>query len=70
MPEYAPSVVAGGARGKKARSPRGLAASGASLDEIRQHLLSHFWYYHRLEELNYRVRDGNGCGLFEIVTGK
>ena len=38
--------------------------------EIRQHLLSRFGHYHRLGKLNYRVRDGNGCGLSEIVTGK
>ena len=27
-------------------------------------------HYHRLKELNYRVRDGNGCFLFNMVTGK
>ena len=43
---------------------------GGSFDLIRQHLLSHFWYYHRLRKLNYRVRNGNGCGLSNMVTGK
>ena len=43
---------------------------GGSMDEIRRHLLSHFGYYHRLGKLNYRVRDGNGCGLSDKVTGK
>lgn len=43
---------------------------GGSFDLIRQHLLSHFWYYHRLRKLNYRVRNGNGCGLSDMVTGK
>ena len=40
------------------------------MNKIRQHLLSHFWHYHRLGKLNYRVRDGNGCGLSDMVTGK
>ena len=27
-------------------------------------------HYHRPRELNHRVRNGNGCGLPSIVTGK
>ncbi len=51
------------------KEPPGLQPGG-SMDEIRRHLLSHFGYYHRLGKLNYRVRDGNGCGLSDMVTGK
>ncbi len=40
------------------------------MEQIRQRLLSHFQYYHRLWKLNYRVRDENGCGLPDIVAGK
>ena len=40
------------------------------MNEIRRYLLSHFWHYHRLRKLNYRVRNGNGCGLSDMVTGK
>src|SRR5688572_7251708 len=55
-------------RAKKA--PRGFRLAGLFCVLIRQHLLSRFWHYHRLEKLNYRVRNGNGCGLFNMVTGK
>ncbi len=51
-------------------SPRGSRTLGGFVNEIRRHLLSHFWYYHRLRKLNYRVRNGNGCGLSDMVTGK
>ena len=37
---------------------------------IRRHLLSRFWHYHRLGKLNYCVRDGNRCGLSDMVAGK
>ena len=50
--------------------PRADVARGGSVVKIRQHLLSHFWYYHRLRKLNYRVRDGNGCDLSDMATGK
>jgi hypothetical protein len=56
--------------GKKARTPEVLEAPGALCELIRQHLLSHFWYYHRLRKLNYRVRNGNGCDLSDMVAGK
>ena len=70
-----PIMRGGGGEGigtgpKRTKNPRGLLTAGVFLDKIRQHLLSHFWYYHRLGKLNDRVRDGNGCGLSEIVTGK
>ena len=38
--------------------------------KIRRYLLSRFGHYHRLWKLNYRVRDGNGCDLPDMVTGK
>ena len=37
--------------------------------KIRRYLLSRLWHYHRLWKLNYRVRDGNGCDLPDMVTG-
>ena len=37
---------------------------------IRRYLLSHFQDYHRLEKLNCRVRDGNGCFLLDMVAGR
>ena len=43
---------------------------GALEQEIRRYLLSHFWHYHRLRKLNYRVRDGNGCDLSDLVAGR
>lgn len=55
---------------KNKKGPRGSSPGGLLVNEIRRHLLSHFGYYHRLGKLNYRVRDGNGCGLSEMVTGK
>ncbi len=27
-------------------------------------------HYHRLGKLNYRVRDGNGCDLYDMVAGR
>ena len=60
----------GSFRGKK-ESPRSRwGFGGFRVNKIRRHLLSHFWHYHRLGKLNYRVRDGNGCGLSDMVTGK
>lgn len=38
--------------------------------QCRQHLLSRLLHYHRPRKLNDRVRDGNGCGLPGMVTGK
>ena len=53
------------------KKPRlGCDAQAGFCEKIRQHLLSHFWYYHRLRKLNYRVRNGNGCDLSDMVTGK
>ncbi len=52
------------------KASRELDSREASCVKIRQHLLSHLRYYHRLRELNYRVRNGNGCGLSNMVTGK
>ena len=49
--------------------PHDLAAVRAVLERFRQYLLSHFWHYHRLWKLNYRVRDGNGCDLPDMFTG-
>ena len=43
---------------------------GVGFVKFRRYLLSHFWYYHRLWKLNYRVRDGNGCDLSDMFTGK
>ena len=53
----------------KANCPHDLAAVRAVLKRFRQYLLSHFWHYHRLWKLNYRVRDGNGCDLPDMFTG-
>ena len=61
-------TAAAGKRNKKALAAFPL--QGLSLYETRRYLLSHFWHYHRLGKLNYRVRDGNGCDLSDIVTGK
>ena len=38
--------------------------------KIRRYLLSHLQYYHRLGKLNYRVRDGNGCDLYDMFAGR
>ena len=53
----------------KSNWPARLLAVRASVIKIRRYLLSHFWYYHRLWKLNYRVRDGNGCDLPDMFTG-
>lgn len=37
--------------------------------EPRRYLLSRLLHYHRLGKLNYCVRDGNRCGLYDKVTG-
>ena len=47
-----------------------LLAKQGALKKPRQYLLSRLLHYHRLEKLNYCVRDGNRCGLSDIVTGK
>ncbi len=54
---------------KKPRPARLLAVRGGRR-KFRRYLLSRFWHYHRLWKLNYRVRDGNGCDLPDMVTGK
>ena len=54
---------------RKANCPHDLAAVRAVLERFRRYLLSHFWHYHRLWKLNYRVRDGNGCDLPDMFTG-
>ncbi len=59
-----------GDSGCAAKKPRGLRAARGALKKIRQHLLSHFGYYHRPWKLNGRVRNGNGCGLPGMVTGR
>lgn len=38
--------------------------------KFRRYLLSRLWHYHRLWKLNCRVRDGNGCDLPDMITGK
>ena len=50
-------------RGGPTDAPRGRRI------KFRRYLLSRFWHYHRLWKLNYRVRDGNGCDLPDMVTG-
>ncbi len=50
------------------RSVRSFA--GTHLYKKPGYLLSHLWYYHRLEKLNYRVRYGDGCDLFDMVPEK
>ena len=38
------------------------------LEKTWRYLLSHFWYYHRPEKLNYCVRDGYRCFLFGMFA--
>ena len=58
-----------GYRTRQQKTP-GVHQDSGGVEKIRQHLLSHLQYYHRLRKLNYRVRDGNGCGLSDMVAGK
>ena len=44
-------------------------ARGLMFKKPRQYLLSRLLHYHRLRKLNYCVRDGNRCGLSDVVTG-
>ena len=60
-----------GARvGVKTPQPARLLTVRAGRRKFRRYLLSRLWHYHRLWKLNCRVRDGNGCDLPDMVTGK
>ena len=54
----------------KKTDPRERLLTGVGVVKIRRYLLSRLWHYHRLWKLNCRVRDGNGCDLPDMVTGK
>ena len=60
----------GAPRPQKNQGPHSTQPCGPQQIKFRRYLLSHFWHYHRLWKLNYRVRDGNGCDLPDMVTGK
>src|SRR5436189_2698378 len=45
------------------------SARGLVFKKPRRYLLSRLLHYHRLRKLNYCVRDGNRCGLSDVVTG-
>jgi hypothetical protein len=55
--------------GRQRRAQKNPSPNGEGFLKNRRYLLSHFWYYHRLEKLNGRVRYGNACGLSDMVTG-
>ena len=55
---------------QKQTGPHDVFVMRACVVKIRQYLLSRLWHYHRLWKLNCRVRDGNGCDLPDMVTGK
>ena len=50
------------------KGPSRILREGPSI--TRQYLLSHLQYYHRLEVLNFCVRDGNRCDHFDMVAGR
>jgi hypothetical protein len=54
----------------KNHTPHGVLAVRGGRRKFRRYLLSRFGHYHRLWKLNCRVRDGNGCDLPDMVTGK
>ncbi len=45
-------------------------SKGLMFFKNRRYLLSHLQYYHRLEVLNFCVRDGNRCDHFDKVAGR
>ena len=55
---------------RKKRAPAFQSGPFVRSKKSRRYLLSRCRHYHRLGKLNYCVRDGNRCGLSDMVTGK
>ena len=63
--------VLAGICGSRNRVPNKKAPINFSIGAFilkRRYLLSHLRYYHRLEMLNYCVRDGNRCDHFDMFA--